>query len=146
VRFWDSSAVVPLVVRQPGSDEAASWARQDRRLVVWTLTAVEVLSAIRRLLREEALSEQGAVEAEDVAAVIFGRAHVIRDIDRVKEGARRLLRLHPLRAADALQLAAALAWAEDRPEGSTVHTFDGRLATAARREGFSVIPAEITET
>ena len=63
------------------------------------------------------------------------------DVERVKASARRLLRLHPLRAADALQLGAALAWADGAPEGLIVHTFDRRLAAAAEREGFRVIPS-----
>ena len=66
--------------------------------------------------------------------------HVIIDVDPVKSLAARLLRLHPLRAADALQLGAALHWAEGHPKGRTVHTFDTRLALAAQREGFVVPP------
>jgi len=65
----------------------------------------------------------------------------VNGVERVKASARRLLRLHPLRAADALQLGAALAWADGAPEGLIVHTFDRRLAAAAEREGFRVIPS-----
>jgi hypothetical protein len=60
----------------------------------------------------------------------------------VKSIAIRLLRVHALRAADALQLAAALVWADGVPSGSVLHTHDRRLATAAEREGFEVRPAE----
>jgi hypothetical protein len=48
----------------------------------------------------------------------------------------RLLRVHPLRAAGALQLAAALEWAGAPPDGELV-TFDERLREAAVREGFA---------
>jgi hypothetical protein len=62
------------------------------------------------------------------------------DVDAVKPLAARLLRLHPLRAFDALQLGAAQHWAEGHPEGRVFLTLDGRLGAAARQEGF-VVPA-----
>ena len=55
---------------------------------------------------------------------------------KVREHARRLLLRHPLRAADALQLAAALTWALDRPREHALCTLDTRLAEAAKGEGF----------
>jgi len=141
VRFWDSSALVPLVVRQTGSAEAESWLAEDAAVVTWTLAGVEVVSALRRLVREGALRERSAREAEELAGDLMKGAHVVRDVEQVKRLAGRLLRLHPLRAADALQLGAALAWADGHAEGQIVHTYDRRLAEAAGREGFRVIPA-----
>jgi len=67
-------------------------------------------------------------------------SHAIVDIEGVKSQARRLLRVHALRAADAMQLGAAWEWASGRPAGRVLHTLDGRLGLAARREGFRVIP------
>lgn len=52
MRFWDSSAVVPLLVAQPGSAEADGWLGDDGRVAVWTLTPTEIASAVRRLVRE----------------------------------------------------------------------------------------------
>jgi hypothetical protein len=66
--------------------------------------------------------------------------HVVIDVDPVKSLAIRLLRLHPLRTFDALQLGAALHWAEGHPQGRRLHTLDNRLALAAQREGF-LVPA-----
>jgi len=51
----------------------------------------------------------------------------------------RLLRVHPLRAAGALQLAAAFSAAEQRPSSLEMITVDDRLASAAQKEGFAVI-------
>lgn len=141
MRFWDSSALVPLVVHQPLSAQAEHWLTDDGQLVTWTLTPVEVISALRRLVREEALAERAAREAEALAADVVARTHVVTDVERVKMLAGRLLRMHPLRAADALQLGAALAWADGQAAGLVFHTFDTCLATAAEREGFHVLPA-----
>jgi uncharacterized protein len=141
MRFWDSSAIVPLVVRQTGSRESESWLAEDSQVVVWTLTSVEVVSALRRLVRDGALREAAARRAEDVTEELLEATHVVADLARAKTVARRLLRVHPLRSADALQLAAALAWADGAPAGHVLHTFDRRLALAAEREGFRVVPS-----
>jgi len=138
VRFWDSSAIVPLLVRQKASALAEVWVTEDADMTVWTLTSVEVLSAFRRLLREQGLEEDSAVIAERRLDELGRTCHVVVDVPAVKRLASRLLRFHPLRAFDALQLGAALLWAEGHPEGRTLHTLDARLGSAAEREGFVV--------
>jgi hypothetical protein len=140
LKFWDSSAVVPLLIEQARSSRAAAWVTGDDAMVVWTLTPVEVVSALRRLVREAALTEEAARAAEMRLGELMDRCHVVIDVETVKSLAARLLRLHPLRAFDALQLGAALHWSEGDPRGRTLHTLDRRLATAAEREGF-VVPA-----
>lgn len=138
MRFWDSSAVVPLLVRQKSSPLAEVWVGEDARMTVWTLTSVEVLSAFRRLVREQGLEEERALIAERRLDELVRTCHVVVDVPAVKRLASRLLRFHPLRAFDALQLGAALLWAEGHPEGRTLHTLDTRLGSAAEREGFVV--------
>lgn len=143
MRFWDSSAVVPLLVAQAGSAQADRWLGDDGEIAVWTLTPIEIASAVRRLVREDALSERQAEEAERRTNELVLASHVVVDVEAVKFRAARLLRLHLLRAADALQLGAALEWAAGHPTGRIVHTLDTRLAVAARREGFTVVPAPL---
>jgi predicted nucleic acid-binding protein len=138
VRFWDSSVIVPLLVQQESSALAESWAVEDADMVLWTLTSVEVMSAFRRLVREQVLEEDGARLAERRLDQLIQTCHVVIDVPAVKRLATRVLRLHPLRAFDALQLGAALLWAEGHPEGRTLHTLDARLRRAAEREGFLV--------
>jgi hypothetical protein len=116
----------------------SAWLTEDASIVLWTLTPVEVVSALRRLVREKALDEEVARQAEDRVAELIVACHVIIDVESVKSLATRLLRLHALRAFDALQLGAAVQWAEGHPQERTFHTLDGRLALAAQREGFSV--------
>lgn len=140
MRYWDSSALVPLVVEQQGAAAAEIWLAEDSELVTWALTSVELVSAINRLAREGRLGEPEARRAEEMANAALRTAHVVRDLEAVKSLALRLLRLHALRVADALQLAAALFWADGRPVDHILHTFDRNLAIAATREGFQVIP------
>jgi uncharacterized protein len=138
VTFWDSSAVVPLLIEQAASPRVAAWFSDDGGMALWTLTPLEVLSALRRLVRQGAIDERLARLAEDRMADIARAGHLVIDIEPVKSLAARLLRLHALRAFDALQLAAALHWAEGHPQDRTLHTLDSRLAVAAEREGFRV--------
>ena len=140
MRFWDTSAIVPLVIEEPGTALANGWIHEDSELVVWTFTPVEIVSAMQRRVREGTLGERIALAAEDLSIELLEGAHEIAAIEPAKSLARRLLRTHPLRSADALQLAAALLWAEGSAAGSTFHTFDHRLGMAARREGFHVTP------
>jgi predicted nucleic acid-binding protein len=138
VRFWDSSAVVPLLVRQPQSPRIDEWWSQDNDAVLWTLTPVEVTSALWRLVRDRSVSEAEAQIAEARALEFAAASRVVIDVEGVKELACRSLRLHSLTGADACQLAAALVWAGGRPHGKTLLTLDDRLAASARREGFDV--------
>lgn len=138
MRFWDSSALIPLLVGQPTSSRVDAWLADDAAIAIWTLTPVELSAALQRLLREGSLSEALAEKTERRMLELVQSCHLVVSIEHVKSQARRLLRLHPLRAADALQLAAAVEWATGRPHGRTLHTLDDRLAVAARREGFDV--------
>lgn len=140
MRFWDSSALVPLIVVQPTSAEVDQWLAADGAIAVWTLTSVELASAVARLSRDRSIDDSTAHEVEIRIDQLLGSCHVVIDVEAVKAQARRLLRVHPLRAADALQLGAAWEWAIGRPAERVFHTFDGRLAIAARREGFRVVP------
>lgn len=142
MRFWDTAAVLALFVEEPGSDGARRWLRQDGELVLWTLTPVELTSAVWRRVRERKLSDAQARALERKSERLASQASLVTDVESVKSQARRLLRVHRLRAGDALQLAAAHLWAEGDPTDRILHTFDGPLATAARREGFTVPDAE----
>jgi hypothetical protein len=138
MRFWDASAVVPLLVEQPLSGRARELLAEDPEMVVWWATPVECASALARLRREGTLSE--AAERDALANLELLRTgwHEILPGDPVRAQALRALRLHPLRTADALQLAAALEWAGSPASGELV-CFDPRLREAAAREGFRVL-------
>lgn len=87
---------------------------------------------------ENAIAEDQAHSMDMRAAQFVAASHIVVDVDTVAGLAQRLLRVHSLRAADALQLGAALLWTGSRAQHAVLHTFDERLAAAARREGFEV--------
>jgi hypothetical protein len=114
---------------------------QDPVMLVWWGTPVECTSAIARREREGALSTGAAVSAVDRLQLVADAWQEIVPTDPVRSIARRLLRVHPLRTGDALQLAAAIVAAEHEPPTLELVCLDERLATAAHREGFRVVTA-----
>jgi hypothetical protein len=141
MRFWDTSAIVPLLVPGPRTKRLEAELRNDPAVAVWWATIVECGSAIARLEREGRLTEPaGRLAMDRVNAARPGWTEV-PPVDRVREQAMRMLRVHPLRAADALQLGAALLLANLSPASLPFVTCDVQLADAARREGFPVIAA-----
>ena len=144
MRFWDSSALVPLCVEEPATDAALALVADDPQIAAWWTTTVECASALARLEREGALGPDEATEAflrlDRLAASWFE----VEPNDEIREVARRLLRVHPLRAADALQLAAAYVVSERRPPTLEVVTLDDRVRQAGLKEGFALTPMNIS--
>jgi predicted nucleic acid-binding protein len=138
LRFWDSSAILPLLVSEVTTDVMRALVQEDPAMLVWWVTEVECVSAIARLERQEDLSTDATVVAlERLDALAEGWSEV-QPVEAARRTARRLLRVHDLRAAAALQLAAAIVAAEGHPASLDLVTLDDRLAGAARREGFVV--------
>lgn len=139
MRFWDTSAIVPLLVREDTTPAMQSLYRSDPVLFVWWGTQVECVSAVARVEREGGLSTMAAVVIYQRLQQLADSWHEIQPVEEVRENAQRLLRVHNLRAADALQLASAFLAAEKRSLTLDFVTLDQRLADAARKEGFIVI-------
>lgn len=113
--------------------------RSDSAILAWWGTRVECESAVSRLEREGLLRRRSAAAARERLDRFAATWHEVQPAETLRDGARRLLRVHDLRAADALQLAAALSAAEARPATLPFVCLDDRLAAAAEREGFPLI-------
>ncbi len=141
MRFWDSSAVVPLLLLQEATAKMEREYRSGAPVAVWCLTRVEAWSAVCRLRREGRI---GSPEVRIARSRLQGLTTTWVELDDWRSAAaraQRLLELHPLKAADALQLAAALVLAGERPEKVPFVTLDDHLAGAAEREGFEIVGA-----
>jgi len=134
VRFWDTSAIVPLLVVEAATTMVSQVLRDDRELVVWWGTGTECVSAIAR----EERAGLSAAEARDRLDVLSEAWLEVAATDAVRRTAARLLRVHSLRAADSLQLAAAIVASEGDPRTLPFVTLDTLLAEAASREGVPV--------
>lgn len=136
MRYWDTSALVTLVVIEPATTAMENLLAADPEIVTWWGTRVECVSALARLEREGQLTPRGAAEAGRVFAEFRDAWRDVLPSDMVRETAERIVRTHPLRATDAFQLAAALVASEHRPANLAFVSLDKRLSEAARREGF----------
>ena len=141
MRFWDSSAIVPLCLDEPHTDAVHRLFEEDPQLAVWWGTAVECAAAFARRRREGTLSELGYGKTLVVFEQLAIGLTTIGASAQVRNRAVRLVSVHQLRAADALRLGAALVWAEESPVRRELVTLDRRLREAARLEGFEVVPA-----
>jgi predicted nucleic acid-binding protein len=139
VAFWDASAIVPLCCIQPSSSTARALLRRFPRLVTWWGTTVELRSALARLCRERHITQHEFRHGTERIEVLRGSWAEIVPTDRVRSIAERLPLEHPVRAADAFQLAAALVWTSERPRGRPFVCLDRRLSEAAAAAGFRVV-------
>jgi uncharacterized protein len=142
LRFWDSSAIVPLIVTEASTEWLLASAAQDPVMCVWWGTEVECVSALSRLEREGALTDGAIATALERLDRLAESWNEVQPTAALRGTARRLLRVHPLRGADSLQLAAAVIASEGLPASLDMVTLDERLASAARREGFAVQAAD----
>ena len=139
MRFWDTSAILPLLIEEERSADMADLLKADPDIVVWWGTRVECLSGFRRLERQGLLSE---VQVDDLVrqlGTLEDSWIEVQPTDSLRSGAARALGVHGLRAADSFQLAAALSWSPVPSHLSGFVCLDQRLAGAARREGFDLL-------
>lgn len=139
MKFWDASAITPLLTEEPTRDRLLSLLDDDIDILVWWGTPIEIASALARREREGLLTADEVTEALIKAHKLAQGWHEIVPSDSIRRTAERILRAHPLRAADSLQLAAALVASEHDPASIEFVCLDSRLASAAQREGFLVI-------
>ncbi len=139
MKYWDSSAIVPLLLHEKSSSAARKLLRSHGQITVWWATSVECYSAICRIERQAKLSHEEFARITSKLSDLSSIWHEVQPAAGIRESAMRLLRVHVLRAADALQLAAALSACVQRPEFCEFVTRDERLIAAANREGFKVL-------
>lgn len=139
MRYWDASAIVPLVIAERETKLVRAWAEEDSEIVTWAWTRVELASAVERHAREGTVTSAQRREALKRFTEIADAWDEVTDLLPVRQRAIQLLARHNLRAADSAQLAAALLAAESDPASMTFVCLDERLADAAEREGFEVL-------
>ncbi len=138
MNFWDSSALVPLLVTEATSDLRRTQYNADPWAVVWFGTLVEVESSLVRRQRDGQLPADVEHAARKRLTEITKQWTEVLPTEEVRARAIRLLRVHQLRAADAFQLAAALIFCREQPQHLPFLTADQRLRDAASLEGFAV--------
>src|SRR5262245_54109435 len=119
MKFWDASAIIPLLMMEPATKTMQALADKDPTMIVWWATEVECASAIARLERDGALDDTTGTQAFERLKHLAHAWHEVDPSDPIREAAVRFLRVHRLNAANTFQLAAAFIAAERRPCQST---------------------------
>jgi predicted nucleic acid-binding protein len=140
VRFWDASAVVPLLVRESRTKAARTLLTEDPNMIVWWITRSECISALTRKMREGVFTPLEHAQARVRLHQLQRAWTEMQPISGVRALAEVLLQRHLLRTADAYQLAAALRWRGGAAQGAPFVCLDGKLRQAAESEGFTVTP------
>lgn len=141
MRYWDASALVPLVIAEPATEQVRSWLSEDPHIVTWTWTLVEITSAVERRARDGTITWGQRSATLDRLGDLAGRWDEVTDALAVRRRALLLLARHALRAADAAQLGAAQLVAEAGASAMAFVCLDSRLSLAAEREGLRALPA-----
>lgn len=139
MKYWDASAIIPLLAEEKARDHLLKLLERDAEMLAWWGTPVEISSALARREREGLIVADEVTTALTTAHALAESWHEIVPSDLIRRTAERLLRVHPLRAADSLQLAAALIASDQDPRSLEFVCLDVRLARAAQREGFKVL-------
>ncbi len=137
MKFWDSSALVPLIADEPKTQAVIAILATDPSLFVAFITPLEVESAIwRKAQRTE--EDSARQRSQQRLAGLRAQWLIVDDFRRVLSEAYRVVARHGLRGADAIQLACALTIRPATPIPFV--TLDDELAAAARAEGFPILP------
>jgi predicted nucleic acid-binding protein len=143
VKFWDTSAVVPLCVIEPRSGIVKSILTRDPSMVVWWATRTECVSGLMRQRREGSLRIEDERQARQVLGRLADAWTEVQPSQILRGTAEQLLAVHALRAADAFQLAAALHWCQKQTTNMELVSFDIRMREAGDKQGFTLLPSEI---
>lgn len=134
---------MPLVVQEPATERVRAWLGEDPGIVTWAWTRVEIASAVERRARDRVLDRGQRRSTLERFEALAAEWDEVMDVVAVRSRALSLLARHPLRAADAAQLGAALLVAESGLPGFSFVCLDERLAEAAEREGLRVLTGQI---
>ena len=140
MRYWDASTLVPLVVAEPASSLVREWLAEDEWIITWVWSRTEIVSAIERRVREGSLSRRQRREVLGRFEAFADSWDEVTDVLAVRSRANALLARHPLRAADAGQLGAALLVQEQWAGPLAFVCLDQRVSSAAELEGLRVLP------
>jgi predicted nucleic acid-binding protein len=100
--------------------------------------------SLNRQIRDGSLRIEDERQARQVLQQLADVWSEVQPSELLHRTAERLLAVHALRAADALQLAAALHWCQREPLNRHLVSFDSRLRDAAYKEGFTILPSHIS--
>lgn len=138
MRYWDTSALLPLLLKQRCSENIREIIKEDKAISTSWISKVELSSAICRLEREGHISE---IELDSLLRrvdMLIQSCCIVHPSEKLSDRAMRALRSHSIKSLDAIQLASALIVSKDVTNNFEFITLDKQLGNIARKEGFIV--------
>ena len=136
--FWDTSSLIPLCVDLQSTPDVDRLF-QETSIVVWWGTTIEIRSALARLVRMQQATAAEIAQGIRLLDELRQSWQEIQPDETLRTFAEELPDRFSLRAADALQLAAAYTWTMNRPAGRPFISGDKRLLESAEQLGFRTI-------
>jgi hypothetical protein len=127
-------------VREPASERVEPLLQRDPEMAFWWGAPLEWWQALLAAQRRQTISAADLQKAREVLDHLRARGFEVQPTEDLRARALRLLAVHPLKAADALELAAALIWCRERTQGAGFVSLHPPLRLAAAMEGFRVLP------
>jgi hypothetical protein len=146
LRFWDGSVVMPLILEEAPSEAMSRLLAEDDEVAVWWGTWVECTVAINRLVRDGRIDEEAGEDARGILDELAADWMEIEPAADMRLLASLVSRDHPPKAADSLQLPAALRWCGGGTREAGFVCLDNRLREAAHGEGCTLLPSDPTRT
>ena len=135
--------MIPLIFEEPASPVMKELLMEDTGMVVWWETWVECSVTVSRLRREEILDDSSQDETRATLDRLSANWQEIEPTVGLRLLTMLISKAHPLKAADCLQLTAALRWCEGDPDGTGLVCLDNQLRQAAEVEGFQMLPEDV---
>lgn len=139
IAYFDTSAIVPLVINEPTTAVCNRIWTESTRVVSVRLLYPEARAALARAERMGRLTRAQLTTAVAELDLIIDEVDMIEVTAVLAQAAGELAQRYGLRGYDAVHLAAALAVAD---EDLVLVTGDADLAAAARAIGIAVSVAE----
>lgn len=131
-------------MREPASERVEPLLQRDPEMAFWWGAPLDWWEALLAAQRRQKISAADLQRARGVLDHLRSRGFEVQPTEEVRSRAQRLLSVHtsvhPLRAPEALELAAALVWCRERPQGAGFVSLHPPLRLAAALEGFRVLP------
>ena len=140
ILYLDTSALVKIYVKEPGSTKVVSAWKKAIGIATSAVTYAEMLAAFNRKSREERIDP--FVMDNLVAAFLKDwKSLIIVDVnDKLNELLPPLIGRHVLRGFDAIHLASALLLNSAVTDSFLFACYDERLLAAARAEALETLP------
>jgi predicted nucleic acid-binding protein len=139
IAYFDASALVKLLVEEPGSDVAARVWDESDAVATSRISYPEVAAALAAAQRARRLTAAGARRARSDWDTYWEGCRIVEATAEIAVSAAALVDAHVLGGADALHLASARLLGAQ----AVMVAWDRRLHTAARSTGLAVSPPHL---